>query len=60
LTHRIDFDQDSSTVRRNEVYLTGTYGRSSAQISYIQLAPSAVPCGVASLPCYASGAASTR
>ena len=46
LTHRIDFDQDSSTVRRNEVYLTGTYGRSSAQISYIQLAPSAVTLGL--------------
>jgi len=46
LTHRIDFDQDTGTVRRNEVYLTGTYGRSSAQISYVQLAPSAVTLGL--------------
>ncbi|HWA90187.1 MAG TPA: LPS assembly protein LptD [Rhizomicrobium sp.] len=41
LTHRIDFDEDTGTVRRDEVYLTGTYGRSAAQISYVQLAPSA-------------------
>lgn len=46
LTHRIDFDQDTGTVQRNEVYLTGTYGRSSAQISYVQLAPSAVTLGL--------------
>ncbi len=48
LTHRIDFDQDTSTVERNEVYVTGTYGRSSAQISYVQLAPSAVTLGLGS------------
>ncbi|MBV9693623.1 MAG: LPS-assembly protein LptD [Alphaproteobacteria bacterium] len=41
LTHRIDFDQDSGTVRRNEVYLLGTYGRTAAEVSYVQLAPSA-------------------
>ncbi len=40
LTHRIDFDEDTGTIRRDEVYLTGTYGRSAAQISYVQLAPS--------------------
>jgi len=40
LTHRIDIDQDTGTVRRNEVYLIGTYGRSSAEVSYVQLAPS--------------------
>jgi LPS-assembly protein len=39
LTHRIDIDEETGTVRRNEVYLTGTYGRSSTQISYVQLAP---------------------
>jgi LPS-assembly protein len=39
LTHRIDVDKGTGTVRRNEVYLTGTYGRSSTQISYVQLAP---------------------
>lgn len=46
LTHRIDFDEDTGTVRRNEVYLTGTYGRSAMQISYVQLAPSAVTLGL--------------
>jgi len=39
LTNRIDFDEGTSTVRRNEIYLTGIYGRSSTQISYVQLAP---------------------
>ncbi len=39
LTHRIDIDPEAGKVRRNEVYLTGVYGRSSTQISYIQLAP---------------------
>lgn len=46
LTHRIEYDEDKSEVRRNEVYLIGTYGRSSAQISYVQLAPSAVTLGL--------------
>jgi len=46
LTHRIDYNQDTGTVERNEVYLTGTYGRTSAQISYVQLAPSAVTLGL--------------
>ena len=39
LTHRIDFDQASGKVRRNEVYLTGILGRSSVEIGYLQLAP---------------------
>jgi LPS-assembly protein len=39
LTHRIDIDEETGTVRRNEVYLTGIYGRSSTQISYVKLAP---------------------
>jgi len=46
LTHRIDIDQSTGDVRRNEVYLTGTYGRSSLQVSYVQLAPSAVTLGL--------------
>jgi len=46
LTHRIDIDQSSGEVRRDEVYLTGTYGRSSLQVSYVQLAPSAVTLGL--------------
>jgi LPS-assembly protein len=39
LTNRVDIDEETSTVRRDEVYLTGIYGRSSTQISYVQLAP---------------------
>ena len=46
LTHRIDVDEQTGGVRRNEVYLTGTYGRSSVQISYVQLAPSAITLGL--------------
>jgi LPS-assembly protein len=46
LTHRIDIDQSTGDVQRNEVYLTGTYGRSSLQVSYVQLAPSAVTLGL--------------
>ena len=37
LTDRIDIDRANGTLRRHEVYLTGTYGRSSLQISYVQL-----------------------
>ncbi|MBL6851823.1 MAG: LPS-assembly protein LptD [Alphaproteobacteria bacterium] len=37
LTDRIDIDRDNGTVRRHEVYLTGTWNRSSLQISYVQL-----------------------
>ena len=39
LTNRIDVDEQTGNIRRNEVYLTGTYGRSSTRISYVQLAP---------------------
>ncbi|HTT98911.1 MAG TPA: LPS assembly protein LptD [Rhizomicrobium sp.] len=46
LTHRIDIDEKTGEVQRNEVYLTGTYGRSSLQVSYVQLAPSAVTLGL--------------
>jgi len=46
LTHRIDVDEQTGGVRRNEVYLTGTYGRSSVQVSYVQLAPSAITLGL--------------
>lgn len=48
LTHRLDFDPDSGTVERNEAYITGTYGRSAVQVSYVQLAPSAVTLGLGS------------
>ncbi len=46
LTHRIDIDDQTGTVRRNEVYLTGSYGRSSLQVSYAQLAASALTLGL--------------
>lgn len=46
LTHRIDVDQGTGEVRRDELYLTGTYGRSSLQVSYVQLGPSAVTLGL--------------
>jgi len=46
LTHRIDIDEATGTVERNEVYLTGTLGRSSLQVSYVQLAPSAITLGL--------------
>ncbi|HUO98164.1 MAG TPA: LPS assembly protein LptD [Rhizomicrobium sp.] len=39
LTNRIDVDEQTGNVRRDEVYLTGTYGRSSTRISYVQLSP---------------------
>jgi LPS-assembly protein len=37
LTDRIDVDRDNGTVRRHEVYLTGTFNRSSLQLSFVQL-----------------------
>lgn len=46
LTDRIDIDRANGTVRRHEVYLTGTYGRSSMQISYVDLPPEAVTLGL--------------
>lgn len=37
LNDRIDFDRGNGSIKRHEVYLTGTRGRSSAQLSYVQL-----------------------
>jgi len=37
LTDRIDIDRANGTLRRHEVYLTGIFGRTSLQISYVQL-----------------------
>jgi LPS-assembly protein len=42
VTDRLDFDRTSGSVVRHEIYFTGTYGRSSLQIAYLQL-PAAVP-----------------
>jgi LPS-assembly protein len=37
VTDRFDVDRSSGSVRRHEIYVTGSYDRSSLQISYIQL-----------------------
>jgi LPS-assembly protein len=41
-TDRLDFDRTNGTLERHEVYVTGTYGRSSLQVAFLQL-PAAVP-----------------
>jgi LPS-assembly protein len=42
VTHRVDIDPDTGTVRRNEVYVDADYGRSSLELSYLRLPPSEV------------------
>ncbi|HVW75921.1 MAG TPA: LPS assembly protein LptD [Rhizomicrobium sp.] len=37
ITDRFDVDRGDGTVRRHEIYVTGSYDRSSLQVSYIQL-----------------------
>jgi LPS-assembly protein len=37
ITDRFDVDRATGTVRRHEIYVTGSYERSSLQFSYIQL-----------------------
>jgi LPS-assembly protein len=37
ITDRFDVDRGSGSVRRHEIYVTGSYERSSLQVSYIQL-----------------------
>ena len=39
LTHRFRVDPTSLTVRRNEVYMTASYGRSRLDLSYLKLSP---------------------
>jgi LPS-assembly protein len=39
LNERIDFDRRNGSINRHEVYVTGTRGRSSMQMSYVQLPP---------------------
>ena len=45
-TQRVDFDPDTATVRRDEVYMDASYGRTSIEVSYLRLPPSAVVPGV--------------
>ncbi len=36
-TERFQIDEDTGTITRNEVYFTGTVGRSSVRVSYVRL-----------------------
>jgi len=45
-TDRIDMDRGNGTIRRHEIYVTGTYSRSSLQVSYVQLPQSVVSLGL--------------
>jgi LPS-assembly protein len=48
ITDRFDVDRGDGTVRRHEVYVTGSYARSSLQVSYVQLPPQALTLGLPS------------
>jgi LPS-assembly protein len=48
VTDRIDLDRDSGTLRRHEVYVTGSYGRSSLQVTYLQLPSQSLTLGLPS------------
>ena len=39
LTDRADYNRNNGTLERHEIYLTGTWGRSALQVSYLQLPP---------------------
>jgi LPS-assembly protein len=41
INDRIDFDRRNGSVNRHEIYITGSYNRSSLQLSYVQLPASA-------------------
>jgi len=45
ITDRIAVDRGNGSVRRHEIYVTGTYARSSLQLSYVQLPTSALSLG---------------
>lgn len=48
ITDRLDIDRGNGNVRRHEVYVTGSYHRSSLQISYVMLPTSALSLGLPS------------
>jgi LPS-assembly protein len=48
ITDRLDIDRGNGNVRRHEVYVTGSYRRSSLQLSYVQLPTSALILGLPS------------
>ncbi len=45
-TDRLDFDRSNGTLERHEIYVTGTYDRSSLQIAYVQLPAQALTLGL--------------
>lgn len=47
-TDRLDFDRGNGSVRRHEIYVTGTYARSSLQVAYVQLPAEALSLGLPS------------
>jgi LPS-assembly protein len=48
VTDRIDLDRSNGTLRRHEVYVTGSYGRSSLQVTYLQLPSQSLTLGLPS------------
>ncbi|HEY0267463.1 MAG TPA: LPS assembly protein LptD [Rhizomicrobium sp.] len=48
ITDRLDMDRGNGSIRRHEVYVTGSYDRSSLQVSYVQLPQSATSLGLPS------------
>jgi LPS-assembly protein len=48
VTDRLDVDRGNGKVRRHEFYVTGSYDRSSLQVSYVQLPQSATALGLPS------------
>lgn len=47
-TDRLDLDRSNGTLRRHEIYVTGTYGRSSLQVAYVQLPTEVLSLGLPS------------
>ena len=45
-TDRLDLYRGNGTLRRHEIYVTGTYGRSSLQVAYVQLPAEAINLGL--------------
>ena len=48
ITDRVDVDRGNGNVRRHEIYVTGSYNRSSLQVSYVQLPTSVASIGLPS------------
>ena len=48
ITDRCDVDRGNGTVRRHEIYVTGSYARSSLQVSYVNLPPRSTALGLPS------------